>query len=88
MVAERVGPGGGADGENPDRFRSFSFMGPQMVDQTIRQAISCCWMMIPEEKRSIAAVEAEVRRIFERALKDLREDSGAFGLGGMGKEKS
>jgi len=55
--------------------------GPQAVDQQIRQAISTCWMMLPEQQRNVAAVGAEIRRIVDRALKDLNDDAKAFGLG-------
>jgi hypothetical protein len=62
----------------PDKL--WQALGPHHVDQLIRQAISACWMMLPQEKKSAAGVEAEVRRVVERALKDLREDSAAFGV--------
>jgi hypothetical protein len=45
----------------------------------IRQVICLCRLMLPEEKRTVACVEAEVRRLVERALKDLRDDATAFG---------
>jgi hypothetical protein len=55
--------------------------GPHQIDQLIRQAISVCWMALPDDKRHVAAVEAEIRRLVERALDDLREDAQAFGIG-------
>jgi hypothetical protein len=55
-------------------------LGPQAVDQAVRQAIATCWMILPQGKKSVDAVEAEIRRIVERALKDLREDAKAFGI--------
>jgi hypothetical protein len=55
-------------------------VGPSTVDSQIRQAISVCWAMLPEEKRTVAGVEAEIRRQVERALKDLRDDAAAFGV--------
>jgi hypothetical protein len=56
--------------------------GPQSVDQAIRQAISTCWMVLPDDKKNVACVEAEIRRIVDRALENLREDSKAFGIEG------
>lgn len=53
---------------------------PQAVDQQIRQAISFCWMMLPEDKKSHEAVEREIRRIVDRALQNLKEDMTAFGI--------
>lgn len=53
---------------------------PFTVDQTIRQAIQECWLLLPEEERSAAKVEEEIIRLVQRALKDLREDAAAFGF--------
>jgi hypothetical protein len=53
-------------------------LGPSPIDQQIRQAIHMCWMMLPESKRTVDEVEKHIRRIVERALKDLREDGEAF----------
>ncbi len=47
-------------------------MGPQAVDQFIRQAVSTCWMMLPEEDKTVEALEREVRRLVDRALKDVK----------------
>ena len=55
--------------------------GPGQVDQQFRQAIHLCWMMLPEDQKTIDEVEKQVRRIMERAFKDLREDAGQFRLG-------
>jgi hypothetical protein len=55
-------------------------MGPNMVDQAIRTAISHCWMMLPEGKKTVAVLEREIRRIVDRALRDLKEDMEAFGI--------
>jgi hypothetical protein len=57
-----------------------SVSGPQAVDQAIREAIATCWMMLPDDKRSVDAVEAEIRRLTDRALKEFREDASVFGL--------
>jgi hypothetical protein len=57
-------------------------MGPQAVDQFIGQAVSTCWLMLPEEERTVEALEREVRRLVDRALKDLKEDMAAFGISG------
>jgi hypothetical protein len=56
-------------------------LGPQAVDNAIRQAIATCWMIMPESKKNVESVEAEIRRIMERALKSLKEDASAFGAG-------
>ncbi len=55
--------------------------GPGPVDQTIRQAIHLCWIMLPENRKTIKELEKQMRRIFDRALEDLREDTEKFGFG-------
>jgi hypothetical protein len=67
------------DAEAVNRLRSF--ISPQQVDQQIRQAIQFCWMMLPPDRKNVAEVEKEIRRIVDRALRDLREDSSGFSLG-------
>jgi hypothetical protein len=56
-----------------------NMFGPSHVDQAVRQAISMCWMVLPKDRKTPDVVEEEIRRLFERALKDFREDSAAFG---------
>ncbi len=81
MVA--VNSGSSHEGPGPkDQAKMMRDMfGPHAVDQQIRQAVSFCWQMLPEQRRSTDAVAAEIRRIVERALKDLKEDAQAFGIG-------
>jgi hypothetical protein len=69
----------GDDPNLPDKFRKI--FGPEPIDQQIRQVIQLCWMMLPEEKRSVDEVDRQIRRIVDRALHDLREDFDSFGLG-------
>jgi hypothetical protein len=59
--------------------RMARLFGPTQVDQTIRQAIQLCWMSLPESRRTPDEVERQVRRVFERAIQNLREDFSAFG---------
>ena len=61
-----------------DKMRKM--FGPSHADQQIRQAIQFCWMMLPEDKRTIDELEKQLPRIVDRAIQDLREDSQAFGL--------
>ncbi len=67
--------------DTPDAPKHMrDMLGPQGVDREVRQAIQFCWMMLPKEKKNPEAVAAEIRRIVERALKDLKEDAKAFGI--------
>ena len=67
------------DPEQLDKLRR-EVWGPQAVDQFIRQAVSTCWMMLPPEQKTAEAVEREIRRLVDRAMKDFREDMAAFGI--------
>ena len=77
MVAEKLDP------NDPEGMKAMRGMfGPQQVDQQIRQAIQFCWMALPPDKQNVDEAEKQIRRIVDRALRDLREDSESFGSGG------
>ncbi|MEQ8856452.1 hypothetical protein [Gimesia sp.] len=46
---------------NPDDEESFDKMrdlfSPAQVDQSVRQALMLCWMMLPDDKRNIDELE-------------------------------
>ena len=69
---------------NPESLEALKRMramfNPQQVDQFIRQAIQVCWMALPPEQQNIEEVEKQIRRIVDRALRDLRDDAASFGL--------
>ena len=58
-----------------------NMMGPGHVDTQLREAIRWCWMALPPDKRTVGGVQTEIRRLVERALKDLEDDAKAFGIG-------
>ncbi|MGA7703253.1 MAG: hypothetical protein WCB27_26940 [Thermoguttaceae bacterium] len=61
--------------------------GPTEIDRQIRRAIQFCWMSLPKEKRNVDELERQIRRIFDRALRDAREDFDSFfGKNFFGKE--
>jgi hypothetical protein len=68
--------------DNPDAVANMmrAMHGPQGVDQSLRQAVSMCWMMLPEGQKTVDSVEREIRRLVDRILADLREDAKAFGI--------
>lgn len=69
------------DPNDPARMASMrDFFGPQMIDEQVRQAISFCWMALPPDRRNVDEVEKEIRRLVDRALRNLRDDATAFGL--------
>jgi hypothetical protein len=76
MAMEQFDPN---DAESAQRMRAF--LSPQQVDHQIRQAIQFCWMTLPPDKQNVEEVEKQIRRIVDRALRDLREDADSFGLG-------
>jgi hypothetical protein len=70
------------DPNDPEAMKRMrAFFSPQQVDQEIHQAIQFCWMALPPDKQNVDEVEKQIRRIVERALRDLREDADSFGLG-------
>jgi hypothetical protein len=71
------------DPNDPDQGKRMrAFFSPEMVDRQIRQAIQFCWMALPPEKQTVEEVEQQIRRIVDRALRDLRDDADSFGFGG------
>ena len=68
---------------DPDDEESFDKMrdlfSPAQVDQSVRQALQLCWMMLPQDKRNIDELERRFCRIVDRALENLREDDQTFG---------
>ena len=66
------------DPESRDQMRSF--MGPGHVDHQIRQAIGIAWMMLPDERKTVAEVERVIRQIVD-GRKNFGEDAEAFDLG-------
>jgi hypothetical protein len=62
--------------------RMAALFSPAQVDQTVRQAIQFCWMGLPRKRRTHDGLEAQIRRIVDRALKDFRDDANVFGFGG------
>jgi hypothetical protein len=70
------------DPNDPDAMKHIrTLFSPQMVDQEIRQAIHVCWMGLPADKRTVDEVDKQIRRVVDRALRDLREDADAFDFG-------
>jgi len=68
--------------EDPDAGSNMRGMfGPGQVDSLIRQAIQICWIMLPDDKKTVDELEKQLRRIFDRAVANVRDDSDAFGLG-------
>jgi hypothetical protein len=63
----------------PEGFSGM--LSPGEVDSKVKDAIWFCWMGAPNDKKTVAYVEVEIRRIVERALKNLREDAKSFGIG-------
>jgi hypothetical protein len=62
-------------------------LGPTAVDRQIRDAILFCWMLLPQERRTVSTVAAEIRRIVERALANLMEDDQVFSRSSQESEK-
>jgi hypothetical protein len=76
MAAHEL-PDNSGNKESPDN--PLNALGPDAVDRMIRQAISICWMLLPEERRNAQTIASEIRRIVERAIANLVEDELVFG---------
>lgn len=65
------------DSKNPhESFRKH--MSPSQVDQSVRSALQMCWMMLPSKKKTPEDVEAQFRKLVDRAIRDMREDFDTF----------
>jgi hypothetical protein len=73
MALEHVDPNDEAGAKKMQEI-----FGPMQIDHFIRQAIQFCWMGLPSEKKSVEEVDRQIRRLVDRALRDLREDFDAF----------
>jgi hypothetical protein len=71
------------DEKGAEKMRQF--FSPTQIDHQIRQAIQFCWMGLPKEKRNVDELERQIRRLVDRALRDLREDFDEF-FGKKGSE--
>jgi hypothetical protein len=71
------------DPNDPESERKIrSILGPHATDQALRQAVQMCWMSLPKERRNPDEIEKEIRSLVDRVLRDFREDTKRFGLGG------
>ena len=64
------------DDDAMDKMRDM--FGPAQIDHQVRQAIHFCWMSLPKDKRNVDELERQIRRLVDRALKDVREDFDEF----------
>lgn len=73
--------------ESVDNSNDATLMfNPSQIEQYVHQCIQLCWMMLPGNKRNAAEVERQLRRIFERAIGNMREDDREFfGTGEKGE---
>ena len=77
-----ITPDGGDDPTSAAKAQEMvkAMMGPQAVDDAVRRAIQVCWMMLPQGQKTMDTVETEIRRLVDRALANMREDSQKFGI--------
>ncbi|MFI5461268.1 MAG: hypothetical protein ACHRXM_38180 [Isosphaerales bacterium] len=69
-------------GDEDTGASSFSFSaevpssvaGPMAMDRFIKQMIYVCWILLPKERKSLESLEKEIRRLVDRAFKDLKDD--------------
>ena len=75
-----------SSGGDPEAMAKMmrSMHGPQAVDQSLRHAVSMCWMMLPDDRKNVESVEREIRRLVDRIIADMHEDVEAFGVSQTG----
>jgi len=61
------------------RQAMMSMMGPGQADSMVRHAVQHIWMILPEEKKTLAELKAQMQRLVDRAIDNLKEDAAAFG---------
>lgn len=67
------------DPRDHEQFENFRrFFGPDVIDSQIRTAIGGAWMILPKEKRTVDEVERLIRRMVDRAFRDMRGDLESF----------
>jgi hypothetical protein len=64
------------DDEQFEKIRHI--FNPEMIDMSLRNAIRNTWMVLPKEKRTIDEAEKQIRRMVDRAFRDMREDFESF----------
>lgn len=66
--------------QGPDEAHNqiSDFFGPAQIDHMLRQSLQFCWMGLPKHRRTAEEWESQVRRIFERAVRDFKEDLAQF----------
>ena len=74
-LADQLQSGQGALG--PEMLGGL--MGDDMTEMMLRQAIQACWLALPGERQHRDEVQAQLRRLLERALDDFEEDLRQFG---------
>ncbi len=74
MFAEAIDLGSSLQG------LSFKQFAPDTVDAQIRHAIRTCWIILPQERKTVEVLKMEVRRIMDRALASFEEDFRSFGV--------
>lgn len=68
------------EGEGENTQSMSDVFGPGHVDASLRQTLQILWAILPADKKNIHGVEAELRRLVDRALRDFREDAEHFGI--------
>ncbi len=49
-----------------------------VIKDSLREAMRTCWMWLPERKRTLEAVEMEIRTGLDQTLKEMKHDPKTF----------
>jgi hypothetical protein len=72
----------GGDEDDAHKHLFERAFGPAAIDTCVRQAVATCWASLPDQKKTMECLEAEIHRIVDRALANFRDDREAFGIPG------
>ena len=61
------------------RQTMLAMMGPGQADTMVRHAVQHIWMLLPEEKKNLTELRAQIQRLVDRVIDDMKEDAAAFG---------
>jgi hypothetical protein len=72
--------GSGSDSSALFREIPSSVASAMAMDKLIRQMFTTCWILMPKDRQTVGEFEKEIRRLVDRALKNLRDDCEAFSI--------
>jgi hypothetical protein len=77
---ESISMFGTFDPKDPEGAEQFRRQLIPILDQHIRSSLQMIWTALPPDRKTVAELEKEFRRLTDRALANLREDFDVYGM--------